>query len=126
MSESDDENLGLRDGQAGVAPEPCIVPIRQTAQAFSPLIGASTSDTPSEFNQPADPDGQAEVSGDDEPTWRVVCDIAWRVLLVTVGIPVVWILRHYEVVHLTAWQATGISVVLFLLAIGEYALATLW
>lgn len=57
MSESDgDESLGLRDGQFGVAPEPCIVPIRQTAQASS------------EFDQPAASDGQPKVSGDDEPT----------------------------------------------------------
>lgn len=125
MSESD-ENLDVSDGQAGVAPEPGIVSIRQTAQAFSPHIGSSTSDAPSEFNEPVAPDGQPKASGDDEPTWRVVFGIGWRVLLVIVGIPVVWILRHYEVVHLTAWQATGISVVLFLFAIGEYALATLW
>lgn len=125
MSESD-ENPGRPDDQAGVAPEPCLVPIRQTAQAFSPGIGASTSDTPSEFDKPTATDGQPKVSGDDESAWRVVFDIAWRVLLVTVGIPVVWILRHYEVVHLTAWQATGISVVLFLFAIGEYAVAALW
>ncbi|SHT83358.1 Uncharacterised protein [Mycobacteroides abscessus subsp. bolletii] len=125
MSESD-ENLGVRDGQAGVAPEPRFVSVRQTAQAFSPHIGAPTSDTPSEFDEPTSPDRQPKVSGDDEPTWRVVFDIVWRVLLVAVGIPAVWILRHYEVVHLTAWQATGISVVLFLFAIGEYALAALW
>lgn len=97
MSESD-ENPGRPDDQAGVAPEPCLVPIRQTAQAFSPGIGASTSDTSSEFDKPTATDGQPKVSGDDEPAWRVVFDIAWRVLLVTVGIPVVWILRHYEVV----------------------------
>lgn len=61
-----------------------------------------------------------------EPTWRVVLDISWRVLLVIVGIPAVWILRHYAVVDLTAWQAIGISIVLFCIAAGEYALAALW
>lgn len=68
----------------------------------------------------------AEDGSGVEPTWRVVLDIAWRVLLVFVGIPAVWILRLYEVVHLTAWQATGISIVLFFVAVGEYALAALW
>lgn len=69
---------------------------------------------------------EPETSSAVEPTWRVVLDIAWRVLLVVVGIPAVWILRHYEVVHLTAWQATGFSIVLFCIAAGEYALAALW
>ncbi|MDO2986978.1 hypothetical protein P5V30_20820 [Mycobacteroides abscessus subsp. abscessus] len=61
-----------------------------------------------------------------EPTWRIVLDIAWRVLLVVVGIPAVWILKHYNVGHLTTWQAAGISIMLFCIAVGEYALAALW
>ncbi|WP_100475647.1 hypothetical protein [Mycobacteroides abscessus] len=61
-----------------------------------------------------------------EPTWRVVVDVAWRIVLVTAGIPAVWILRRYEIIDLTAWQAAGISIVLFLIAVGEYTLPALW
>ncbi|TKV35347.1 hypothetical protein [Mycobacteroides abscessus] len=58
--------------------------------------------------------------------WRDVLDIAWRILLVFVGIPAVWIMRGLGVIDLSFWQAFGISAVLFLIAIGEHFLAMVW
>jgi hypothetical protein len=58
--------------------------------------------------------------------WLPVLDIAWRVLLVVVGIPTVWILRAAGVTHMSGWQALGISVVLLLSALGETFLAAVW
>lgn len=56
--------------------------------------------------------------------WIDLAVIVLRVLLVIVGIPAVWILRAYGIWDITAWQAAGISLVLFLFAIGESVLAT--
>lgn len=67
-------------------------------------------------------------STDDVASWRMVLwvlNIAWRVLLVFVGIPVVWILRATDTIHMSVWHAIGTSVVLFLIAIGEYVLASM-
>jgi hypothetical protein len=55
--------------------------------------------------------------------WVAVLDIAWRVLLVVVGIPAVWILRAAGVIHLSGWHAVGVSAVLLLIAVGETFLA---
>ncbi|OHU47255.1 hypothetical protein BKG82_26740 [Mycobacteroides chelonae] len=118
-------SLGLSASPPGVVPEATIASIRETAQAFGPHICSATSVELSEFDETTATDGQPKV-GEDGPTWRVVLDIAFRVLLVIVGIPLVWTLRHYEVVHLTAWQAAGISIALFLLAVREYTWAPPW
>ncbi|SIH23842.1 Uncharacterised protein [Mycobacteroides abscessus subsp. abscessus] len=57
----------------------------------------------------------------------MVLDLTCRVLVVAIGIPTVWVLRHYEVVALTPYQAAGISIGLLLLALGGwYAAAALW
>lgn len=56
--------------------------------------------------------------------WLDVLGVVLRVMLVLVGIPAVWILRAYGIWDISAWQAAGISLVLFLFAIGETVLAT--
>ena len=54
---------------------------------------------------------------------RVWWAITWRLLLIVVGIPAVWILRATGVVNLSTWQAIGLSVILLLAAAGQQFLA---
>lgn len=63
----------------------------------------------------------------DEPAQvkngRVWWAITWRLLLILVGIPAVWILRATGIVDLSTWQAIGLSVILLLAAAGQQFLA---
>lgn len=70
--------------------------------------------------------GEAREPSNGRLGWREVVDISWRLLLVFVGIPVVWIMRSLGVIDLSFWRAVGISVVLFLAAIGAHLLAMVW
>lgn len=65
-------------------------------------------------------EGEAD---DEKGGWLAIVDIGWRLVLVFVGIPTVWILRAYDVVHLSTWQAVVASVVLLAIAAGDAFLA---
>lgn len=75
---------------------------------------------------PGDVEIDADGSGGVWRRWAPVFNVVWRVLLVVVGIPAVWVLRAAGVIHLSGWQAVGLSVLLLLIAIGESLLATVW
>ena len=49
-------------------------------------------------------------------------DITWRLLLIIVGIPAVWILRGAGIVNLSPWHAIGLSILL-LIAVGQHFFA---
>lgn len=57
---------------------------------------------------------------------RLWWDITWRLLLIVIGIPGVWILRAAGIVHLSVWHAVGLSVVLLLIALGQQFLALIF
>ncbi|MEW2484187.1 hypothetical protein AB0876_31840 [Mycobacterium sp. NPDC049093] len=63
-------------------------------------------------------DGTSQEAKD--PTWW---DITWRLLLIVIGIPAVWILRSTGIVNLSTWHAVGLSVILLLIAVGQEFLA---
>lgn len=66
--------------------------------------------------------GQPDESPADQ-NGHVWWAITWRLLLIVVGIPAVWILRATGVVNLSTWQAFGLSVILLLAAAGQQFLA---
>lgn len=57
--------------------------------------------------------------GEPRRRWVTALNIAWRLLLVVVGVPAVWILRAMHVVDLSFWQALAASVVLVAIAVGD-------
>ncbi len=68
------------------------------------------------------PSDEVEADGAKDTLWAVL-DIGWRILLVIVGVPAVWILRACGVVELSVWQAAVASAVLVALAAGDVLLA---
>ncbi|MFV8227447.1 hypothetical protein [Mycolicibacterium fortuitum] len=58
-----------------------------------------------------------------ETQGHVWWDITWRLLLIIIGIPAVWILRAAGIVNLSLSHAVGLSVILLLIAVGQQFLA---
>ncbi|KXO95844.1 hypothetical protein AXK56_16675 [Tsukamurella pulmonis] len=54
---------------------------------------------------------------DDRPRWQVWTETIFRVALVIVGVPAVWILRSMGIVDMAAWHAVVASVVLVVVAV---------
>ncbi|SIJ22467.1 Uncharacterised protein [Mycobacteroides abscessus subsp. abscessus] len=66
---------------------------------------------------------ETEAGEGKDAGWRTTLDVVWRLLLIFLGIPAVWVLRAYGVLDLSIWQAIVGSALLLAIAVGDAMLA---